>query len=371
MSNLKIISNSISTNTIDAGTLTLTGNETVGGTLAVSGVSTYSNNLVVTGNETVGGTLAVSGVGTFSNNLVVTGNEIVGGTLGVTGVGTFDNNLVVNGLGIFSNNLIVTENETIGGTLGVTGITTLSNNLIANANVFIPNITKLSRTENTNDLVYDTVFNRIVARPTSNINLNKLDDRFEYINTNWVTTQSLSVGNPVFDGITGWLSYPSSNDTLGTIISSNAFRFRMNNTNDIYCNSSSQIGMYIFIPSSATARNYFLYRAFGAYKSANSNSGFTYYCKFGVNNLNTTSSIYLGLVSPSGNANPYAFDGSNTLTSTVEACGFLLDHSVNSNYKLRLLIRKASVTTTHETNLTITTGVLYDLKIFWNYDSQP
>lgn len=72
-------------------TSTLTGNVSMGGTLAV------------TSNATVGGTLGVTGAATVGSTLGVTGNTTVGGTLGVTG------------------------NTTVGGTLGVTGATTVQN----------------------------------------------------------------------------------------------------------------------------------------------------------------------------------------------------------------------------------------------------
>lgn len=109
--NTLTVTNITSSGTYTVGTLAVTGNATIGGTLGVTGATTLSS-LGVTGNETVGGTLGVTGATTLSS-LGVTGNETVGGTLGVTGATTLSS-------------LGVTGNETVGGTLGVTGATTLS-----------------------------------------------------------------------------------------------------------------------------------------------------------------------------------------------------------------------------------------------------
>ena len=110
--------------------LTVNGNETVTGTLGVTGQTTLgitgtgaltAASIYVSGNETVAGTLGVTGATTLgvtgTGALTVTGNETVSGTLGVTGQTT----LGVTGTGT----LTVTGNETVSGTLGVTGVTTL------------------------------------------------------------------------------------------------------------------------------------------------------------------------------------------------------------------------------------------------------
>ena len=122
----------------------ITNNETVGGTLGVTGntsLSTVStsglatlNSASVTNNETVGGTLGVTGNTSLStvstsglatlNSASVTNNETVGGTLGVTGNSSFST-LSTSGAATL-NSASVTNNETVGGTLGVTGNTSLS-----------------------------------------------------------------------------------------------------------------------------------------------------------------------------------------------------------------------------------------------------
>ena len=163
--------------------LLVSGNETVGGSLTVTGTGTFQQDLQVNGtlnventisastgtfhyltvfyDETIGGKLGVSGTvnmnstltvgglitayngitgptGSFTQ-LLVSGNETVGGTLIVTGTGTFQQDLQVNGTlhiadavsastGTFDY-LKVFYDENIGGTLGVTGKTTLYNTL--------------------------------------------------------------------------------------------------------------------------------------------------------------------------------------------------------------------------------------------------
>jgi hypothetical protein len=98
--------------------LDVTGNETVGGTLDVTGASTLTGNLDVTGNETVGGTLYVTGASTLTGNLDVTGNETVGGTLDVTGASTLTGNVGIGGAS-GSEKLLVTGNVDITGNLDV------------------------------------------------------------------------------------------------------------------------------------------------------------------------------------------------------------------------------------------------------------
>jgi hypothetical protein len=124
--------------------LAITGNETVGGTLGVTGATTLTTlatsggatlaSTSVTGNETVGGTLGVTGATTLTTlatsgaatlaSAAVTGNETVGGTLGVTGATTLTTLATSGGATLASAS--VTGGETVGGTLGVTGATTLT-----------------------------------------------------------------------------------------------------------------------------------------------------------------------------------------------------------------------------------------------------
>ena len=115
----------------------------IGSTTASTGAFT---TLTTSGAATLGSTLNVTGAGTFSSTLAagastlasatITGNETVGGTLGVTGATTLGSTLVVTGAGTFSSTLAagastlasatITGNETVGGTLEVTGATTLT-----------------------------------------------------------------------------------------------------------------------------------------------------------------------------------------------------------------------------------------------------
>jgi len=104
--------------------LFLSRNETVGGTLNVTGAATLSSTvatgaLTVTGAATVSTTLGVTGAATLSSTvatgaLTVTGNETVSGTLGVTGATTLSSTLGVTGA------------ATLSSTLGVTGVTTVA-----------------------------------------------------------------------------------------------------------------------------------------------------------------------------------------------------------------------------------------------------
>ena len=115
--------------------LGVTGNTTIGGTLALtSDFAINTNKFTVTatsGNTTVGGTLGVTGATTLSSTLAVSSNATVGGTLGVTGATTLSSTLGVTGAATLSSTLDVTGNTTIGGTLGVT------NNLAVNTNKFV------------------------------------------------------------------------------------------------------------------------------------------------------------------------------------------------------------------------------------------
>jgi fibronectin-binding autotransporter adhesin len=81
-----------------------------------------SGDVAVTGNETVGGTLGVTGATTLA--ALSATNVTASGTLGVTGATTLAALSATNVTA--SGTLGVTGNETVGGTLGVTGATTLA-----------------------------------------------------------------------------------------------------------------------------------------------------------------------------------------------------------------------------------------------------
>jgi hypothetical protein len=85
--------------------------------------ATYANIVTTSGG---GGSVtfgAVSAGATTLASATVTGNETVGGTLGVTGAATFSSTVSTGALTAASSS--VTGNETVGGTLGVTGAVTL------------------------------------------------------------------------------------------------------------------------------------------------------------------------------------------------------------------------------------------------------
>jgi len=85
--------------------LAVAGNETVSGTLGVTGVATLSSNAIV------GGTLGVTGAATLSSTLGVTGNTTVGGYLTVAGYATVTGLLSANG------GMAITGNVTSGGNI--------------------------------------------------------------------------------------------------------------------------------------------------------------------------------------------------------------------------------------------------------------
>lgn len=139
------------TGAANLGSVSVTGNASVGGTLTAAGAATIAS-LGVTGAATVGGTLGVTGntslnavsAGavsaisvTTTGNVVVggtlssTGNASVGGTLGVSGAATLSSSLSAGASTLAS--LGVTGAATVGTTLGVTGATTLSSTLSAGA----------------------------------------------------------------------------------------------------------------------------------------------------------------------------------------------------------------------------------------------
>ena len=83
---------------------TVTGNETVGGTLTVTGATTLNSTLATTGAATVGSTLGVTGATTLSSTLAVTGTSTLTGGATIGGVsviavapGTSGNVLTSNG----------------------------------------------------------------------------------------------------------------------------------------------------------------------------------------------------------------------------------------------------------------------------------
>ena len=148
------------------GSMGITGNETVGGTLGVTGATSLStlstsgaatlNSTSITGNASVGGTLGVTSLATL-NSLAVTGNATVGGTLGVTGDTNLGTTLETGGLATLNSlavtnnanitgtlaagsttldSLAVTNNATVGGTLGVTGVSHFTGVLNGTSAVF-------------------------------------------------------------------------------------------------------------------------------------------------------------------------------------------------------------------------------------------
>jgi len=111
----------------DSGVVTVVsahGNFAVGGTLTVTGASTFNGNASVTGSNTFS---VGTGATTLGGSLAVTGTSTLTGALTANG-GTSTTTLSTSGLATLAS-ASVTGNETVGGTLGVTGATTLSSTL--------------------------------------------------------------------------------------------------------------------------------------------------------------------------------------------------------------------------------------------------
>jgi len=107
----------------------VTNNETVGGTLGVTGATSLSS-LGVSGATTLA-TLGTSGLATL-NSLAVSNNASITGTLAVTSTSTHTGNASFTTLSSSGaatlNSSIVTNNQTIGGTLAVTGTSSYTGN---------------------------------------------------------------------------------------------------------------------------------------------------------------------------------------------------------------------------------------------------
>ena len=151
------LSGNIQVVALTATTITVTGNETISGSLAVTGNAqaaiVTATTVNVTGNETVGGSLTVTSMSALNGGATttvltattvnITGNETVGGSLVVTGN--------VQGSTITATNLTVTGNATIAGltlsnpvsfvTLTATNLTVLGTAVVNNLNVTGTSIT--------------------------------------------------------------------------------------------------------------------------------------------------------------------------------------------------------------------------------------
>jgi hypothetical protein len=119
--------------------LSVTGNETVTGTLSVSEATTLSS-LSVIGNETVGRTLSVTDATTLSS-LYVIGNETARRTLSVMEATTLNGNVGTGGAS-GPDNLLVTGSERVTGNLHVGGDFIVDGSF--NYNEVIQNITAVN-----------------------------------------------------------------------------------------------------------------------------------------------------------------------------------------------------------------------------------
>ena len=123
-----------------AGSLEDSGNLTFNGTLL-----SVTGNASTSGNITAGGTLSVTGTSTFTGAVTASSNATVGGTLDVTGATSLSNTLTVSGATALNGGLTMdtnkftvadtTGNVATAGTLDVTGATTLTGLLTANGGI--------------------------------------------------------------------------------------------------------------------------------------------------------------------------------------------------------------------------------------------
>ena len=134
------------------------GNTLVGGTLGVTGLSTFTNNIIPSANG--GGSVGVTGTrwgAVFADALTITNNATVGGTLGVTGVATFTSEAQLDGgIDVNASKFVVTAGSgdvVTDGTLRVKGATTLDGNVTVYDDTVAPNFT----VKDTNDAAKFTV----------------------------------------------------------------------------------------------------------------------------------------------------------------------------------------------------------------------
>ena len=152
---------SVSTGAVSAADITLSGDSgtaaaTLGETFTVSGtaneIETSATGTTVTiglpDDVTVGGQLNVT------ENIVAAGNTSVGGTLGVTGVGTFTTDVGVGGQLNVTENIVAAGNTEVGGTISVTGAAVLTSSLDVTGVVNL-NDTTTSTTSTSGALIVD------------------------------------------------------------------------------------------------------------------------------------------------------------------------------------------------------------------------
>jgi hypothetical protein len=128
----KTLANPIFTGTLNATSLSLSGNLTVDGNTTLG--TDASDTVTVVGtasfSQAISGALGVTGAVTLSSTLNVTGATTLSSTLNVTGNGTFSSQLTSAGdFKVNTNKFVVTAasgNTAIAGTLGVTGTSNLS-----------------------------------------------------------------------------------------------------------------------------------------------------------------------------------------------------------------------------------------------------
>jgi hypothetical protein len=130
---------------LEATSVTNSGNETIGGTLGVTGATTLSSTLGVTGAATLSSTLAVTGASTLTGDVAAnsgtitttatTGNlfNATATTLNIGGAATALTIGATTGTATIRNATVaITNNATVGGTLAVTGNQTNTGDIAVN-----------------------------------------------------------------------------------------------------------------------------------------------------------------------------------------------------------------------------------------------
>ena len=133
----------------------ITNNETVGGTLGVTGATTLGSTLGVTGATTLNDTLDVKGASTLESTLDVTGATALGDTLDVTGATTLNDTLDVKGAATLEDTLDVAGNMTASGAVNTIGTTGSANTVQGATNVIDASDSNLVRSVNSNTFQSD------------------------------------------------------------------------------------------------------------------------------------------------------------------------------------------------------------------------
>ena len=285
---------------------------------------------VVPNNETVGGTLTVTGATMLSSTvttgaLTVAGNETVSGTLGVTGAVLFSSNLGVSGtLGANgATNLFSTLNVTgataLASTLGVTGVTT-----VADGSAAAPSVVSATGTSDTGLFfpAADTVAvstagsERLRIGSTGNVGIGTASP-----STKFAVSSGVNAGIAVTDGTVNTVIYSSTggNSSIGTT-SNHPVQLYANNAARVTIDTSGNVLI------GTTSTNPISSRTNGM---AILSTGFT--------TIRAGANMALGIDSTSGgHINFYTDNGSAYVAAgNITSSGSTTAYNITSDYRLK------------------------------------